>query len=390
MRGKIMKLSRRFLLLIIMTGLGLLWAALPVSGETDLPQESVTMPPSFGELEEVLPSEITDLLPDGLFSEDTKTALNAAEAMTDWRFLLDALLRAVGLGMEDTLGFLFTLLGMIILYSILHALRKSIGGRSGEMLDFCLRLAAFGAIALQTVGMVEAVKTYFDRLGTLMNAMIPVMGALYAMGGNLGQAAANGELLLVFLTVCQWVSTSVTPPVCALCMAFSLMDAFGSSVSLSPLAARVKGGYTWMLGLITFLLSLALSAQSIITSRADTLGMRGVKYAVGQMLPVVGGAVSGTLGTMADGISALRGICGVSGVILLALTLLPTLIRLLLGRLALSWATTFASMLGCDGEAKLIGEMASLYGYLAAAVAICSVLFVLALTLLIQSGVALG
>ncbi len=385
-----MKLSRRFLLLIIMTGLGLLWAALPVSGETDLPQESVTMPPSFGELEEVLPSDITDLLPDGLFSEDTNTALNAAEAMTDWRFLLDALLRAVGLGMEDTLGFLFTLLGMIILYSILHALRKSIGGRSGEMLDFCLRLAAFGAIALQTVGMVEAVKTYFDRLGTLMNAMIPVMGALYAMGGNLGQAAANGELLLVFLTVCQWVSTSVTPPVCALCMAFSLMDAFGSSVSLSPLAARVKGGYTWMLGLITFLLSLALSAQSIITSRADTLGMRGVKYAVGQMLPVVGGAVSGTLGTMADGISALRGICGVSGVILLALTLLPTLIRLLLGRLALSWATTFASMLGCDGEAKLIGEMASLYGYLAAAVAICSVLFVLALTLLIQSGVALG
>ena len=385
-----MKLSRRFLLLIIITGLGLLWAALPVSGETDLPQESVTMPPSFGELEEALPSEITDLLPDGLFSEDTKTALNAAEAMTDWRFLLDALLRAVGLGMEDTLGFLFTLLGMIILYSILHAFRKSIGGRSGEMLDFCLRLAAFGAIALQTVGVVEAVKTYFDRLGTLMNAMIPVMGALYAMGGNLGQAAANGELLLVFLTVCQWVSTSVTPPVCALCMAFSLMDAFGSSVSLSPLAARGKGGYTWMLGLITFLLSLALSAQSIITSRADTLGMRGVKYAVGQMLPVVGGAVSGTLGTMADGISALRGICGVSGVILLALTLLPTLIRLLLGRLALSWATTFASMLGCDGEAKLIGEMASLYGYLAAAVAVCSVLFVLALTLLIQSGVALG
>lgn len=385
-----MKTPHRFFLLMIMVGIGFLWAVLPVSGETDFHQESVTMPPSFGELEDVLPSEITDILPDGLFSEDTKTALNAAESMTDWRFLLDALMRAVGSGMEDTWGLLLSLLGMITLSSVFHALRKSIGGRNGEMLDFCLRLAAFATIALQTVGTVEAVKAYFDRLGTLMKAMIPVMGALYAIGGNLGQAAANGELLLVFLTVCQWVSTSVTPPVCALCMAFSLMDAFGSSVSLAPLAARVKGCYTWILGLITFLLSLALSAQSIITSRADTLGMRGVKYAVGQMLPVVGGAVSGTLGTIADGISALRGICGVSGVILLALLLLPTLIRLLLGRFALSLATAFASMLGCDGEAKLIGEMASLYGYLAAAVAICSMLFVLALTLLIQSGVALG
>lgn len=45
-------------------------------------------------------------------------------------------------------------------------------------------------------------------------------------------------------------------------------------------------------------------------------------------------------------------------------------------------------MLACDGEAKLLGDMASLYGYLAAAVSVCSVTFVLALGLLIHSGVA--
>jgi stage III sporulation protein AE len=216
------------------------------------------------------------------------------------------------------------------------------------------------------------------------------MGGLYAMGGNLGEAAAGSELVLVFLSVCEYVSATVTPPVCALCMAFALMDAFGTSVSLAPLAARIKGCYTGILGLLTFLVSLALSAQSVITSRADTLGMKGIKYAVGQMLPVVGGAVAGTLGSVADGISALRGVCGVSGIILLVLLLLPALIKLLLGRFSLSLVSTVASILDCDGEAKLLTEMASLYGYLAAAVAICSVLFVLALSLLIHSGVALA
>ena len=49
-----------------------------------------------------------------------------------------------------------------------------------------------------------------------------------------------------------------------------------------------------------------------------------------------------------------------------------------------------ASLLGCDGEARLLGEMASLQGYLAAAVSICAVTFVLGLALLAQSAVAIG
>lgn len=381
-------MQRRLVILAISLTLCLLLSILPIAADES--EEALTMPPAYGELEEVLPPEITDLLPDGLFSEDLATSLEATRSMTEWEFLLDTLLCALGVGFSDTVGLFCSLLGMILVASVFHTFQKSVGGRSGEMLDFCIRLGVYAAIALQTVGMVETVKTYFSRVGSLMQAMIPVMGGLYAMGGNLGEAAAGSELVLVFLSVCEYVSATVTPPVCALCMAFALMDAFGTSVSLAPLAARIKGCYTGILGLLTFLVSLALSAQSVITSRADTLGMKGIKYAVGQMLPVVGGAVAGTLGSVADGISALRGVCGVSGIILLVLLLLPALIKLLLGRFSLSLVSTVASILGCDGEAKLLTEMASLYGYLAAAVAICSVLFVLALSLLIHSGVALA
>ena len=118
--------------------------------------------------------------------------------------------------------------------------------------------------------------------------------------------------------------------------------------------------------------------------------MRGVKYAVGSMIPVVGGAVAGTLSTVAEGVSALRGLCGVAGIILVALLLLPTLVELLLTRAVIRLAATAASMLSCDGEARILGEIASLYGYLAAAVSICAVTFMTALGILIRSGIALG
>ena len=352
-------------------------------------REAVTMPPAYADLADSLPPEISDLLPDGLFSESLEEALTATAELTDWRYLLNALLSAVGLRLDAMVGLLCTLIGLILLAAVLGRLREGLGS-SGEIPGFCLRLTLYTAIVVQTAGTVETVRLFYDRLTTLTGGMIPVMGALFALGGNMGRAAVNAELLMVFLAVCQYISTTVTPPVCAVCMSFSLMDALGVKLTLALLGDRIKKWYASLLGLVMFLLSLALSTRSVLAGRGDTLGMRGVKYAVGNMIPMVGGAVAGTLSTVAAGVTALRGICGVSGIILVALLLLPTLVELLLTRALLNLSATVASMLSCDGEAKLLSEMASLHGYLAAAASICAVVFMIALTLLIHSGTALA
>jgi stage III sporulation protein AE len=350
--------------------------------------EAVTMPPAYTALPEAIPPELESLLPDGLFSEDAEAALTATAELTDWRYLLNTVAAAVGLGLEDMARLFCVLMGLILLAAVCGRLREGLGG-SGEIFGFCLRLTVYTAIVLQTVGAVETVQTYFDRLLTLTGGMIPVMGTLYALGGNLGRAAVSHELMMVFLGICQYVSATVTPPLCALCVSFSLMDALGTRLTLSPLAEQIKRWFTSLLGLVMFLLSLALSSQSVLLGKADTLGMRGIKYAVGNAIPVVGGAVAGSLSAVSAGIGLLRGVCGVSGILLVALLLLPALVELLLLRATLRLASTVASMLACDGEAKLLGDMASLHGYLAAAVSVCSVAFILALGLLAHSGTAL-
>lgn len=378
---------RKVLRLLFFVGVLTVSLSLPTAAEE---AEAVTMPPAYSDIADAVPPEISGLLPDGLFSENMEEALTAASELTDWRYLLNALLAAVGLRLDGTVGLLCTLVGLILIAAVCGRLRDGFGGSSGETFGFCLRLALYTAMILQTAGMVETVTRYFDRLVTLTGGMIPAMGVLYALGGNLGQAAVNGELMLVLLTVCEYVSVTVTPPVCAVCMSFSLMDALGTRLTLTPLCEQIKKWYVSLLGLIMFLLSLALSAQSLLAGQADSLGMKGIKYAVGNAIPVVGGAVAGTLSAVAAGVSALRGVCGVAGIILIALLLLPTLVELLLTRVILRLAATVAALLSCDGEAKLIGEMASLHGYLAAAVSICAVTFMLALTLLIHSGAAIA
>ena len=279
-------------------------------------QEAVTMPSDYTALPDVLPPEIQELLPDGLFSEDAEEALSATTELTQWRYLLDALASAVGVGLENTVGLLCVLVGIILLAAVCGHLREGLGRAGGDVLNFCLRLTIYTAIVMQTVGMLSVVQTYFDRLMALTGGMIPVMGTLYALGGDLGRAAVSSELMLVFLGVCQYVSATVTPPLCVVCTSFSLMDALGVRLTLAPLCEQIKKWYASLLGLVMFLLTLAMSTQSVLAGRADTLGMRGIKYAVGNVVPVVGGAIAGTLSAVGTGMELIRGVCGVAGIVL--------------------------------------------------------------------------
>jgi hypothetical protein len=155
------------------------------------PTEAVTLPPEYADLESCIPPDLSEILPEGLFSQNTEEALAAAEKMSDWQFLLDAILSAVGLRLGDALGLLCRLVGLILIAAVCGRVRDCLNGGGGELFGFCLRLALYTAIVLQTAGMVEAVQAFFTQLTTLMGGMIPVMGVFYALGGNLGQAAAG-------------------------------------------------------------------------------------------------------------------------------------------------------------------------------------------------------
>ena len=96
------------------------------------------------------------------------------------------------------------------------------------------------------------------------------------------------------------------------------------------------------------------------------------------------------LKTVSAGVGYLRGTVGICGLLILLLTLLPTLVELLLYRLVWQIAASIADMLGCESERRLLDELSSLLGYLVAAVAICSSILFLAFTLLVHCLSAIG
>ena len=97
-----------------------------------------------------------------------------------------------------------------------------------------------------------------------------------------------------------------------------------------------------------------------------------------------------TLRTLSSSVGYLKSICGIGGIMFIILLVLPTLITLLLTRAVFILAVAVADLVGCENESKLLSELGSVYGVLVAVISMCSVMFILALTIFVRCTVALG
>lgn len=349
------------------------------------------LPQEYLEFLERLPTGIKEELPEGIFSSDPTVVANALEEMSGLSYLLKTVLSLVGVECSEHLSLLASLVGLLLLSSVLRTVKnaflsESITRACGFLIDLAFLITLL-SVGYQTV---SGVTDYFDTLNKLTASLLPLTGTLYAMGGNVTAAVASSTGLSVFMTVLEEVVGMTIIPFCTVCLALTAIGSFDPAIRVGTLLGTIKKNYTLILTFLMMLLLAMLAMQTTLAARADTLAMRSVKFAAGNLIPVVGGSVSELLRSVSAGVSYLRATVGICAVLLLLLLLLPTLIRLLLLRLCWQLAATLADLLDCGNEKRLMEEFASLCGYLIAAVSICSSVLLLSITLLIRCASAIG
>ena len=342
-----------------------------------------TLPPSYTDLADMLPQHVKDLLPNGFFSGKTEDAEMGAMEAGSFSYLLNTVLSILGLKIGACLRLLCSLAGVLILSALCRTMESSLRTESvANAFSLCTTLVLLSAILLCGYESISGVREYFSLLGNISAASIPLLGTLYAMGGNVSAAAASSAGLSVFMSLMEGMIGSTIVPFCGICLSLSLIGSLDSGIRIGTLLSTIKRNYTTALTFLMMLLMTMLSSQTLLASKSDTLAMKSAKFAVGNLIPVLGGSVSELLKTVGVGIEYLRGTVGICAVLLLLFLLLPTVIELFLIRLTWQLGASMADLLGCDREKHLLEEFASLHGYLIAAVCICSSILLITFTVL--------
>ena len=349
------------------------------------------MPDEYHELLEILPKNLTDLLPDGLFSKDSTTVGDAVNEISDFSYLLKAVLTLIGERLTPCIKLLASVSGMLLLSAVLRTVQASLSQKQiARAFSICTTLVILSFLLTRGYDSSQRTKEYFSTLGTISSTSIPLLGGLYAMGGNVSTAVASSAGLTIFMSLLESAIGTTIVPFCGICLAFAAVGALEPSLRVGMLASTIKKHYTTALTFLMMLLLTMISAQTLLGAKSDTLAMKSVKFAAGNLIPVVGGSISELLRTVSAGLGYLRGTVGICAVLLLLFLLLPILIELLLVRLCWQLCASLADLLGCDTEKRLLEEFASIHGYLIAAVCICSSVLLLTFVMLTHCASAIG
>ncbi len=361
-------------------------------GGADLETESTAVADEVRAMQSAVPPEVAELLPEGFFSESIDEMGASVQKASAPSAILSAVGRITGLAIGENLSLLAKICGVLILSAVFRSVvkNKESAGALGQALSFCATLSLILVIfSLQRVRFSE-ISAYFEAMKGLSTAMLPLMGALYAMGGNVAAAVANHGVMSAFLMLLEGVLSSTVLPVAGICLALGILDAASGKLQLRSLSTLIKRTYTLTFSFLMLILCGVLGIQTTLAKGSDTLGLRTVRFAAGSFLPVVGGSVSEALRTVAGSVEYLRGVVGMGGVLVILFAFLPVFLSVLLNRITFLLGGAAAKLLGCDGEEKILSELASVYGYFMAVIASLFVLMTFSLTLFARCAAAGG
>jgi stage III sporulation protein AE len=356
----------------------ILAGSLTVSANED---DGDLLPGEYGDFIGSLDDGITDLLPDGLLSDSSENINGAADELAQPTNILSILIKSFAEGLTHVVPTLALLLGTVILSAIV----STVAGNTSlsRPVEICTRLCSFCAIIGTTVRCVETLSQYFERLFAAVASFIPVSAALFAMGGNINTAVSGIASLGVILTVCEFFCTQTAIPIFCISLSLSALSVFDGAGSAAggAVSAAIRRWYMIALSFVMMILTVSLSSSTLLAAKADNVAMRGAKFAVSSFIPITGGTLSSTLGTLASSVELLRGSVGTVGIFVLILILLPCVIELALMRAVFAISGFCASSLGCASEARLLNELDSLYGYLEGVAALSSAVFMISLAI---------
>ena len=192
-----------------------------------------------------LPSDIFDRLPEGMTSDDPDKIAESVGEMSSIEFLLSELFGGLGRGIDNCLPTFVLLCGLVFVSAAGNALGASLFGGCGRLFSLCSRFFVFAAVINTSLSSLDTLREFFASLNQAVSSSVPLVAALFAMGGNVTAAASQSASVTAVLAICEFICSYTVVPIFCLCLCFSLMSAFDIGNGISGIGSSVKKWYNY-------------------------------------------------------------------------------------------------------------------------------------------------
>lgn len=224
---------------------------------------------------------------------------------------------------------------------------------------------------------VRAAASAIGMCAAFEKALIPVLAALAAVGGNPALALSVRGAALAAAEFIEAFSQSFALPLVGASGALGVTGAMLPTLRLSAVSEVIRKTLLWSLSSAAALFSGFLTLKGILSSAADSLTAKGVKLAANTFVPVVGGAIGEAYSSVTGSLSLLRSTVGIYAVAAFFAIGIPVIINLALWTLAMRLACAVSDLLDCRQCSEILKNTAFVFSMINTLLLLCMVVFII-------------
>jgi len=215
---------------------------------------------------------------------------------------------------------------------------------------------------------------------------IPVFGGVCAVSGKAVSAVAYEISVLSFVELYSALAKNVILPISGIALSLSVCGCFSEKISIEGLTKLLKSFCSFLfVGMLT-LFSILVSAKTVITSSADAVTVKTMKFLTGSLIPVVGSSLNDAYSTVYGCLGVVKSTVGLFGILAILLAFLQPLVEVMLAVFSLKCAAAVGELLGQTQAVKLLEGAGSALSMALGVIFSYEIMTVISVTIMLITG----
>ena len=283
-------------------------------------------------------------------------------------------------------GFIKTVLITGILGGILKVVSDSFGGSEAGGAGFFACFSLMATIALEIFTKVVGYGTeVIQGLCDFITKLEPVLVGLLVSAGAITQAAAFQPVITASVYVMSLIVREWVLPLTYFSALLAVVNNLSGRIELGNLNKMIQSVSRWILVGILTVFSAILTFYGLTAGSLNAVAAKSIKFAVGSLVPVVGGLLSDTVETVISGAGLLKNAVGTAGMItVIAITALP-IIKIWVMMMLLKLCAAFVEPFSDKRVTNMLVSMADAVTGIFSMVITAAVLFLISIGIILTA-----
>ncbi len=194
--------------------------------------------------------------------------------------------------------------------------------------------------------------------GNFLLSFVPAYAITIALSGNPATAITYNTIVLGFAEVISAVINFGFADIIGCFFCLSIGFSLNENINFSRFISSVNRFISFALGLISSVFAAMLSVKGIFSVASDSVASKGIRFAIGSLIPVIGSSISDAYSTLIGSINILKSSVAIVGIVAVVLINLPVVFEILLFNISLNALSFISELFDCKGISDILKAFA--------------------------------